>query len=196
MYVDDLAIASKDPLALTGSLETKYGFSLKGTGPITYHLGCDFLHDGSRVLCTQPKKYIRKMATTYERLSGTKPKDLYTSPLEKGDHPEMDTSELLNSTGIKQYQSMVGAMQWAVSIGRLDITTAVMTLSSFRVVPPSLNLGFRIPYQIFGLDYVFIPYILSHLILSISHYDVLLIIWPSSAHVVLQRCFLLVLATV
>ena len=28
MYVDDLAIASKDPLALTGSLETKYGFSL------------------------------------------------------------------------------------------------------------------------------------------------------------------------
>ena len=57
------------------------------------------------------------------------------SPLEKGDHPEMDTSELLDSTGIQQYQSMVGAMQWAVSIGRLDITMAVMTLSSFCVVP-------------------------------------------------------------
>ena len=135
MYGDDLAIASKDPLALTGSLETKYGISLKGTGPITYHLGCDFLRDGSGVLCIQPKKYIKKMVTTYERLFGTKPKDVYTSPLEKGDHPEMDTSELLDSTGIQQYQSMVGAMQWAVSIGRLDITTAVMTLSSFRVAP-------------------------------------------------------------
>ena len=134
-YVDDLAIASKDPFALTGSLETKYGFSLKGTGPITYHLGCDFLRDGSGVLCIQPKKYIEKMVTTYERLFGTKPKDVYTSPLEKGDHPEMDTSELLDSTGIQQYQSMVGAMQWAVAIGRLDITTAVMTLSSFRVAP-------------------------------------------------------------
>ena len=140
-YVDDLAIASKDPLALTGTLETKYGFSLKGTGPITYHLGCDFLRDGSGVLCIQPKKYIEKMVTTYERLFGTKSKDVCTSPLEKGEHPEMDTSELLDSTGIQQYQSVVGAMQWAVSIGRLDITTAVMTLSSFHVAPRKGHLG-------------------------------------------------------
>ena len=134
-YVDDLAITSKDPLSLLGSLETKYGFSLKGTGPITYHLGCDFIHNASGVLCIQLKKYIKKMVATYERLFGTKPKDVYTSPMEKGDHPEMDTSKLLDSTGIQQYQSLVGAMQWAVSIGRLAITTAVMTLSNFRVAP-------------------------------------------------------------
>ena len=30
---------------------------------------------------------------------------------------------------------MAGALQWAVSLGRLDITTAVMTMSSFRVEP-------------------------------------------------------------
>ena len=30
---------------------------------------------------------------------------------------------------------MVGALQWSVSIGRLDITTTVMTMSSFRVDP-------------------------------------------------------------
>ena len=75
------------------------------------------------------------MVATYERLFGTKPKDVYTSPLEKGDHPEMGTSELLDTTGIQQYQSMVGVMQWAVSIGRLDITMAVMTLSSYHVAP-------------------------------------------------------------
>jgi hypothetical protein len=34
-----------------------------------------------------------------------------------------------------QYQSLIGAMQWVVSIGCLDITTAVMTLSSFRAMP-------------------------------------------------------------
>ena len=34
-----------------------------------------------------------------------------------------------------KYQSLVGSLQWAVSIGRFDITTAVMTLSSFRAVP-------------------------------------------------------------
>ena len=57
------------------------------------------------------------------------------SPLEKGDHPELDTSEFLDMTGIQQYQSMIGTLQWSVSIGHLDITTAVMTMSSFRAMP-------------------------------------------------------------
>jgi hypothetical protein len=45
------------------------------------------------------------------------------------------TSELLDEKGIQQYQSLIGAVQWAVSIGRIDITTAVMTLSGFRTAP-------------------------------------------------------------
>jgi hypothetical protein len=37
---------------------------------------------------------------------------------------------------IQQYQSsLIGAMQWTVSIGRMDITTANMTLSGFRTAP-------------------------------------------------------------
>jgi hypothetical protein len=57
------------------------------------------------------------------------------SPLEKGNHLERDTSEFLNNTEIQQYQSLIGAMQWAISIGCLDITTAVMTLSKFWFMP-------------------------------------------------------------
>ena len=75
------------------------------------------------------------MVETYVRLFGEKPKELYSSPLEKGDHPELDTSDLLDADGIQKYQSMIGAMQWAISIGRFDIATAVMSLSSFRVAP-------------------------------------------------------------
>ena len=33
------------------------------------------------------------------------------------------------------YQSLIGALQWVVSIGRFDVQTAVMTLSSFRASP-------------------------------------------------------------
>jgi hypothetical protein len=66
---------------------------------------------------------------------GEKPKMNVTSPLEKGDHPEIDTSELLEPKQIQMYQSLVGSMQWAVSLGRLDIATAVMTLSGFRALP-------------------------------------------------------------
>ena len=75
------------------------------------------------------------MIGTYEKFFGEKPKQNVPSPLEKGDHPELDTSELLDSQGITIYQSLIGSLQWAVSIGRFDIHTAVMTLSGFRVAP-------------------------------------------------------------
>jgi hypothetical protein len=58
-----------------------------------------------------------------------------SSPLEKGDHPEIDTSALLEPKQVQMYQSLIGSMQWAVSLGRLDIATAVMTLSGFRALP-------------------------------------------------------------
>ena len=35
---------------------------------------------------------------------------------------------------------MIGAMQWAISIGHFDIATAVMSLSSFHVAPPAGHL--------------------------------------------------------
>jgi hypothetical protein len=36
---------------------------------------------------------------------------------------------------ITQYQSMIGALQWIVTIGHFDINTAVMTMSGFRIAP-------------------------------------------------------------
>jgi hypothetical protein len=39
-----------------------------------------------------------------------KPNTSVTSPLEKGDHPELDTSELCTTEKIAQYQSMKGAI--------------------------------------------------------------------------------------
>jgi hypothetical protein len=65
----------------------------------------------------------------------SKPSQKYSSPVDKGDHPELDTSEFLDETETQRYQSLIGALQWAISIGRLDINTAVMTLSSFRAMP-------------------------------------------------------------
>ena len=135
VYVDDLAIAAKDPKQITEILMEEYKFKLKGTGPISYHLGCDFFRDEDNTLCFSPKKYINKMIDGYMTLFKSKPKTNVSSPLEKGDHPELDHSELLDEEGISIYQSLIGSLQWAVSLGRLDIMTAVMTMSSFRTVP-------------------------------------------------------------
>jgi hypothetical protein len=59
----------------------------------------------------------------------------YRSPLEKGDHPEVDTSDYLDANGIQQYQSMIGALQWMVTNGLFDILTSVMTMSGFCGAP-------------------------------------------------------------
>jgi hypothetical protein len=86
-------------------------------------------------LCISPTKYIDKLVKNYEKLFGMKPGTSVTSPLEKGDHPELDTSELCTTEQITQYQSTIGALQWIVTIGRFDINTAVMTMSGFRIAP-------------------------------------------------------------
>ena len=139
-YVNDLAIASKAPKEITDALENTYKFKLKGTGPIEFHLGCDFYRDEDGTLCFGPKKYIEKMVDAYLRMFGTKPSAKVTSPLEKNDHPELDTTELLDDHGIAKYQSIVGQCRWAVSLGRFDIATAVMTMSSYRIAPRSGHL--------------------------------------------------------
>jgi hypothetical protein len=95
----------------------------------------DFSRDSDGTLCITPLKYIEKMVSNYERVFGETPKKNVTSPLEKGDHPELDTSELLDAQGIALYQSLIGALQWIVTIGRFDVNTAVMTLSGFRAAP-------------------------------------------------------------
>ena len=57
-YVDDLAIALVDPEAMIQMSTSKHGLKLKGTGPIGYHLGCDFFRDKQDTLCMAPKKYV------------------------------------------------------------------------------------------------------------------------------------------
>jgi hypothetical protein len=134
VYVDDLMIASKDPSKLVDTLTNEYKFKLKGSGPVTFHLGCDWFRDEDGVLCFAPRKYIVKMIATYERLFGRKPKP-YASPLTGGDHPEIDDSGLLDLAGVSIYQSLIGSLQWVIQLGRLDICTAVMTMSRFRAAP-------------------------------------------------------------
>ena len=113
VYVDDLLIVSKNPQDIIDQLTKVHSFKLKGTGPIQCHLGCDFFRDEDGVLCYAPRKYIEKVLDNYERIYGCKPRQV-TSPLVKGDHPELDTSELLEIDDMKIYQSLIGSLQWTI----------------------------------------------------------------------------------
>ena len=62
------------------------------------------------------------------------PKNMRT-PLDKNDHPELDDTELLTGESIQHYLTMVGQLQWLVTLGRFDIHTQVTTMSRFRSGP-------------------------------------------------------------
>jgi hypothetical protein len=134
VYVDDLLVAAKNARELLDLLKTKYNYKLKGDGPVEYHLGCDFGRDPDGTLWFGPIRYVKKMIETYEQLYKEKPKE-YIAPLDKGDHPELDISEELNEEGTTIYQSLIGALQWLITLGRFDVATSVMTLSKFRAIP-------------------------------------------------------------
>jgi hypothetical protein len=44
-------------------------------------------------------------------------------------------SEELDLENIKVYQSVIGSLQWCISLGRSDIQTATTTMSRFSTAP-------------------------------------------------------------
>ena len=58
-----------------------------------------------------------------------------SSPLVDGGHPELDISNLLDDDKKSLYMTLVGALQWAVTLGRSDITYATMVMSRFCAEP-------------------------------------------------------------
>ena len=135
VYVDDLMMAMVKPEEFAKILKEKYKFKLKGTGEIGFHLGMDFKRDPDGTLAITTTKYLERMFAEYYQHFKERPKKTPHSPLAPGDHPELDESELLEDDKITLYQSMIGSLQWAVTIGRIDILTAVVSMSSFRAAP-------------------------------------------------------------
>jgi hypothetical protein len=127
-------VMAKDPKAFLDKLISTHNYKLKGVGKPICHLVGDFFRDKDRTLGWGSHLYCKKMIKSYKRMFGQKPKE-YSSPLEKGDHPKLDTSEFIDIEGIKNYQPMVGTLQWAVTPGRFDIFEAIMTMSGFHVMP-------------------------------------------------------------
>ena len=58
--MNHLLIASKAPKGIVKSLQDKHNFKLKGTGPISYHLDCNFFRDKEGVLCFDLENIFRR----------------------------------------------------------------------------------------------------------------------------------------
>jgi hypothetical protein len=99
-------IAAKDPKGAADALMNKCSFKLKGAGPASFRLGCDFFHGEHGCLCMAPRKHIEKMVVTCEQMFGVEPRQGVASLLNKGDHPEVDASEELGEEGVTQHNTI------------------------------------------------------------------------------------------
>ena len=135
VWVDDMMIASKNPKAIVDELSKEY--TLKGVGPPKYYLGADMerINEPEKVFTMGSGTYIDKCLTIYEQLFGELPPKKVFTPLDPKDHPEMDTSAFLDKTGIHLYWKLLGMLQWAITLGRIDIMCATMTMGGFRAQP-------------------------------------------------------------
>ena len=106
VYVDDLFVAMKDPLAFFQELQTDpWNYKLKGVGPPCYHLGNDFFRNSDGTLCMGTQTYAKRLLSNFEKLFGTLPPPV-CSPLPEHDRPELDDTPLCGPDDVAKYQSI------------------------------------------------------------------------------------------
>ena len=147
VYVDDLTIAMKEPEKLLEQIRSR-GIDLKDvSAEPTMFLGGSVSRDKDGTLAWGALRYIKRSLDELERINGSRP-EKKNVPIPENTHPEIDTTTLLNREGIQRYQTLMGMLQWIVTLGRFDIGCAVMTLGRFRTAPREGHLA--LIHHVFG----------------------------------------------
>ena len=78
------------------------------------------------------RNILKKLKETYITLFNTEPYKVLKNH-EKNDHPELDTTGILEGQQVNHYLTMVGQLQWLITLGRFGIQAQVISMSRFRV---------------------------------------------------------------
>jgi hypothetical protein len=132
LYVDDLLLLSNSLAELTAfKLALSQRFAMKDLGEAQYILGLQIERNrAARTLSISQREYVSKLLTHTGMLdsrTAVTPLDL-GAVLSKDDCPEPATPDI---TFVRQYQSAVGAVMYAMLGTRPDIAYAVTALSQF-----------------------------------------------------------------
>jgi len=116
------------------------GCTLKGVGFPSCCLGADIKRVGKDVLnkcvlTVGSTTHVKRSLENCERIVGLKPPKKVSQPMHPDCHPELDTTDIADSDGRQICWSLIGMLQWAVTLGRLDIHHATMCMSRFRAEP-------------------------------------------------------------
>jgi hypothetical protein len=131
-YVDDFLITAKDPWVYMRKLQEIY--VIKDPKPPDSYLGATYNGHPNKTWSITASDYIKEDIRQIEkRLEITLREE--KTPMKTDDHPEEDSSEILDNDMHREYQSLMGMLQWTVSLCRVDICYAVSSLSRFCACP-------------------------------------------------------------
>eukprot|EP00536_Pseudo-nitzschia_multiseries_P008477 jgi/Psemu1/20504/gm1.20504_g len=116
-HVDDLMVVSRKPQEWIALIEQEFALRNIESEP-RYYLGTSLTRIKDGRLLLNSTKYISE-----------------NLPMKTDCHPELDNSELLNKSGHKEFQHIIGLGQWIVLSGRIDIAYAISSLSRFASGP-------------------------------------------------------------
>ena len=145
-HVDDFKIIARDPNKWMEMI--KQTFLVKQAGPPDYYLGNNYRYeDNENIWTVGTVTYLNEAVRKVEEIFGTL--RMYKTPLPADNfHPEMDDSPLLNEKQHRQYQMLIGMLNWLVTIGRPDLCFAASSLGRFGACPRENHL--RAALQVFG----------------------------------------------
>ncbi len=138
-YVDDVIVFSKDPMSIMEKLQKIY--VMKGVGKSQYYLGGDAIELGPEwkkeniSTAFSAETYITNALPKLAETCGLQQFHKPSVPFFEDYHPELDTSDLLDSRNITIYKSLLGSANWIITLGRFDIAFAVNTLSRYSMAP-------------------------------------------------------------
>lgn len=131
VMVHDLLVFSKDPTLIIEPIKEVHGCELKGVGVPDHQSGVDTEFDNERHCWTMgAETHIKNVSDKIEKLLDVSLKN-HGSPMETGDHPELDETDQLCGEDITICQTLKGCAQWAVTLGRFDVQFATNTLARF-----------------------------------------------------------------
>ena len=59
----------------------------------------------------------------------------YKTPMDKEYHPELDDTPIVNSEMASHYHSMIGSLNWVITLGHFDTQFAVRTMAQYNNAP-------------------------------------------------------------
>ena len=137
-YVDDILIWSRDPMSVMEKLMAKY--TMKGVGIPEYYLGGnveqldEHWSKENIFVGLSARTYIENVIPKFEELLDMEFKK-YKTPMEEKCHPELDDSPLCDSERASIFRSIIGSLNWIITLGRFDINYATMSLARFNMAP-------------------------------------------------------------